>query len=251
MKEFQVDIATPDGSMDCFVCHPDTGKHPAILFYMDVPGIREELRDMCRHIAEQGYVVILPDLYYREGKVRFDLSKGEEELKKMFAMGSKLSLEMVMRDTKGMLKYCVQSDVTTDKVGCVGYCMSGQFVVAAAGHYPEQIKAAASLYGVRIVTDQSDSPHLLANQIQAELYLGFAEHDPFVEDTVIPELQTALDAHNVTYQLVVHPGTEHGFCFKARPAYHEAAAEQVWDSLFDLYERALKSNPKKPQRKRS
>ena len=61
--------------------------------------IREELRQMCRHIAEQGYVVILPDLYYREGTVRFDLSKGEEELQRMFAMGSKLTVDMIMRAT--------------------------------------------------------------------------------------------------------------------------------------------------------
>ncbi|MBT6586020.1 MAG: dienelactone hydrolase family protein, partial [Gammaproteobacteria bacterium] len=99
MKEFQVNIKTPDGMMDCFVCHPEGEALPAVLFYMDVPGIREELRDMCRHIAEQGYVAILPDLYYREGKVRFDLSKGEEELQKMFAMGSTLTNQLIMRDT--------------------------------------------------------------------------------------------------------------------------------------------------------
>ena len=80
MKEFRVNVRTPDGMMDCFVCHPEGEALPAVLFYMDVPGIREELRDMCRHIAEQGYVAILPDLYYRHGEIRFDLSKGEEEL---------------------------------------------------------------------------------------------------------------------------------------------------------------------------
>lgn len=198
MNEFQTDISTPDGVMDCFVCRPDSEPRPAVIFYMDVPGIREELRDMCRHIAAQGYVAILPDLYYRKGKVRFDLSNGEEELKKMFAMGSELTVEMIVRDTGGIIEYCREQPFITDKIGCVGYCMSGQFVVAAAGNFPEDVKAAASLYGVRIVTDASDSPHLLADQIQAELYLGFAAHDPFVEDNVIPELKSALDKHGVS-----------------------------------------------------
>ena len=225
--------------MDCFVCHPEGEVLPAVLFYMDVPGIREELRDMCRHIAEQGYVAILPDLYYREGKVRFDLSKGEEELQKMFAMGSTLTNQLMMRDTEGLVEYCKSSDFITDKIGCVGYCMSGQFVVAAAGSFPSDIKAAASLYGVRIVTDQPDSPHLLADKIDAELYLGFAEHDPYVEDFVIPDLTASLDANNVTYTLETHPGTEHGFCFKQRPSYDEPAANKVWDILFDLYKRTL------------
>jgi carboxymethylenebutenolidase len=240
MKEFQVNVKTPDGEMDCFVCHPEGDALPAVLFYMDVPGIREELRDMCRHIAEQGYVAILPDLYYRDGVVRFDLSKGEEELQKMFAQGSKLTVDMITRDTQGLVEYCRSQDFITDKVGCVGYCMSGQFVVAAAGNFPNDIKAAASLYGVRIVTDKPDSPHLLANQIQAELYLGFAEHDPFVEDFVIPTLTEALDKAGVTYTIETHPGTEHGFCFKQRPAYHEAAADLVWQRLFELYENNLK-----------
>ncbi|MBT5154559.1 MAG: dienelactone hydrolase family protein [Gammaproteobacteria bacterium] len=239
MKEFQVNIKTPDGMMDCFVCHPEGEALPAVLFYMDVPGIREELRDMCRHIAEQGYVAILPDLYYREGKVRFDLSKGEEELQKMFAMGSTLTNQLIMRDTEGLVEYCKSSHFITDKIGCVGYCMSGQFVVAAAGSFPSDIKAAASLYGVRIVTDKPDSPHLLADNINAELYLGFAEHDPYVEDFVIPDLTASLDANNVTYTLETHPGTEHGFCFKQRPSYDEPAANKVWDILFDLYKRTL------------
>lgn len=240
MIEFQAQVTTPDGEMDTFICHPEGGPLPPVILYMDVPGIREELRDMCRHIASQGYVAVLPDLYYRDGKVRFDLSKGEEELQKMFAMGSKLTVDMIMRDTGGLVEYCRQSDAMTNKIGCVGYCMSGQFVVAAAGSYPDDIKAAASLYGVRIVTDKPDSPHLLADKIDAELYLGFAEHDHFVEDFVIPDLTAALDANSVNYTIETHPGTEHGFCFKQRPAYHEAAAEKVWQILFDLYQRQLK-----------
>ena len=240
MKEFQIDVTTSDGQMDCFVCHPDDGPHPAVILYMDVPGIREELRNMSRHIAERGYAVILPDLYYRDGVVRFDLSKGREELEKMFAIGSKLSVGMVMRDTEGMINYCESADFIADRIGCVGYCMSGQFVVAAAGSFPDNIAAAASLYGTRIVTDKPDSPHLLADKIKGELYLGFSEHDPFVEDFVIPDLTSALDGSGVKYFLETHAGTEHGFCFKERPAYHEAAAELVWERLFDLYERTLK-----------
>lgn len=242
MNEFHVDVATPDGQMECFVAHPDgEGPFPAVILYMDVPGIREELRDFTRRIAEQGYVGVLPDLYYRDGKVRFDLSKGEEELKRMFAAGSKLTNAMIMRDTGGMIDYLASNPVATEKVGCIGYCMSGQFVVAAAGSFPNDIAAAASLYGVRIVTDQPDSPHLLADKIKGELYLGFAEHDPYVEDNVIPDLKAALDANGVTYNLEVHPGTEHGFCFPLRPAYVEDAAERVWDTVFEMYGRTLKS----------
>lgn len=241
MQEFHVDVTTPDGQMECFVAHPDgEGPFPPVILYMDVPGIREELRDFSRRIAAQGYFSVLPDLYYRDGKVRFDLSKGESELQKMFAAGSKLTNEMIMRDTGGMLDYLADNPTATEKTGVIGYCMSGQFVVAAAGSFPDRIAAAASLYGVRIVTDQDDSPHKLAGKIKGELYLGFAAHDPYVEDNVIPDLSAALNAAGVTYVVETHPDTEHGFCFPQRPAYSEPAAERVWDIVFDLYARRLK-----------
>jgi carboxymethylenebutenolidase len=242
MNEFHTNVTTSDGEMECFAVHPDgDGPYPAVILYMDVPGVREELRDFCRGIAERGYFCLLPDMYYREGKLRFDLSKGEEEMKKMFAAGMALSVAGIMRDTQGMLDYLDDNPTVSGPTGCIGYCMSGQYVVAAAGTFPDQIAAAASLYGVRIVTDDDDSPHLLASRIKGELYLGFAETDPYVEDNVIPDLKAALDEHGVTYTLETHPGTEHGFCFPQRPSYVEAAAEKVWATVFELYDRTLKN----------
>ncbi len=241
MPELHIDVPTAEGVMECFAAHPEgEGPFPAVIFYMDVPGIREELRDMCRRIASEGYFALLPDLYYRDGKVRFDLSKGEEELQRMFAQGQKLSVEGIMSDTKGMLDYLDNNPMVSAPYGCVGHCMSGQYVVAAAGTFPDHFAAIASLYGVRIVTDQDDSPHKLADKITGELYLGFAEEDPFVEDFVIPDLSSALDAAGVTYNIQVHDGTAHGFCFPERPSFHEKASESVWRTLFDLYERCLK-----------
>ena len=90
-----------------------------------------------------------------------------------------------------------------------------------------------------MVTDKDDSPHLLADKITAELYLGYAAHDPYVPDEVITTLDAALDAAGVSYVTEIHPDTEHGFCFPERPGYVEPAAEKVWDIVFDLYARKL------------
>jgi len=239
MQTFNTDIATPDGSMDCFIAHPDAGgPFTPVILYMDVPGIREELRNFARRLAEDGFLCVLPDLYYREGKVRFDLSKGESELQKMFAVGSQLTNAMIMRDTRGILNYLDALDSARAETGIVGYCMSGQFVISAAGTYPDRIKATASLYGTRMVTDKEDSPHKLIPQMQGELYLGFAAHDPFVEDFVISEMTPALDANaDLTYVLETHPDTEHGFCFPQRPQYKQDAAESVWTLMVEMYRR--------------
>ena len=159
----------------------------------------------------------------------------------MFAAGRTLDAPKVMRDTAAWLDYFDANPLVGGPAGAIGYCMSGRYVVAAAGTFPERFGAIASLYGVGIVTDEDDSPHLLADHIQAELYLGFAEHDPFVPENVIPELSRALEANGVPHVIETHPRTEHGFCFPGRPAYVEPAAESVWATVFDMYERRLKA----------
>lgn len=245
MIEETVSIATRDGEMESYTFRPDgAGTFPAVILYMDAPGIREELYDFCRRIAGQGLFVLLPDMYYRLGKLRFDrkeMADADSPVRKqMFdAMGS-LNNKLVMDDTQGMLNFLTSDPHVKDgPKGCIGYCMSGQYVVSAAGTYPEHLGAAASLYGVGIVTDKDDSPHLLAGNIKGELYLGFADTDPYVPDNVIPDLKAALDGHGVSYKLDVWPETEHGFCFPSRPIYKEDSAEKVWKIVFDLFQRRL------------
>jgi carboxymethylenebutenolidase len=244
MVETTFEITTADGSMESFGVRPDgAGEFPAVILYMDAPGIRDELRDFCRRIAAEGYYALLPDMYYRLGRIRFDrtsLNEGGRE--KMFAAMRSLDNAQVMSDTAAMLEFLRgESCVGGGGVGCIGYCMSGQYVVSAAGSYPEQFAAAASLYGVGIVTRQPDSPHLLAERIRGELYLGFAELDEYVPDHVIPELRAQLEKHGVEHRIETFPGTQHGFCFPERDGiYVEPAAERVWERVFELYERRLR-----------
>lgn len=247
MIEQTVSIATKDGEMESYAFRPDdAGTYPAVILYMDAPGIREELFDFCRRIAGQGLFVLLPDMYYRLGKLRFDTKEMADASspvrKQMFDAMNSLNNKLVMDDTQGMLDFLAQDPHVKDGLkGCIGYCMSGRYVVSAAGTYPEHFGAIASLYGVGIVTDEDDSPHLLAENIKGELYLGFADTDPYVPDNVIPDLRAALDQHGVTYKLDVWPGTEHGFCFPSRPLYKEEPAEKVWELVFDLFGRKLSS----------
>lgn len=248
MIEATHQVETPDGTMECFSVHPDGGTaFPAVILYMDAPGIREELRDFCRRIASNGYYALLPNMYYRPGTTQFDYEElmkpttGAATMKKMFAAMASLTNALVMRDTRAMLDFLsMQPAVKPGAKGCIGYCMSGQYVVSAAGTFPGDFAAAASLYGVSIVTDQPDSPHRLADQIRGELYFGFAETDEYVPDNVVPDLVAALDANSVTHRTETFPKTHHGFCFPERgPMYSEKDAETVWDRVFDLYKRRL------------
>jgi carboxymethylenebutenolidase len=243
MIDQQIEIPTKDGHITTFISHPERGgAHPVILFYMDAPAIREELRDMARRLATSGYYVMLPNLYYRSGVMEIGPVPPDPEAperKRMFALMSSINIPLVMEDTRALLAYAdTQPAALTDIVGAVGYCMSGRYAVNAATHFPGRVKAAASMYGTHLVTDQPDSPHLAAGKTKAELYFGCAETDIYAPMEIIEKLKTSVkDA--VHAEVEVYPGTHHGFAFPKRPVYHRDAAERHWERLLALYRRNL------------
>jgi carboxymethylenebutenolidase len=242
LNEEHVDIHTDDGVMPTFTCWPDTdGPFPAIIFYMDAPAIREELYDMARRIASSGYYVILPDLFYRFGVIRFP----ERNLYSRVvwnAIMKELSNAMVMDDTRTLLAHMDNHHAVKDgQKATIGYCMSGRIVTTAATTFPDIFVANASLYGVGIVTAKDDSPHLGIKKITGEMYFGFAETDGTVPSYVVPTLKAALDETDVVYTLDIHPGTEHGFCFPLRDVYNKAAAEKAHAHFMDMCARRLRA----------
>jgi carboxymethylenebutenolidase len=240
--EREFNVTTVDGTMPCFAAWPDKdGPHPVIVMYMDAPGIREELYNFARRIAGQGYYAILPDLYYRLGHHRFNLARRTEKMTEMiFAAWHSLLNADVVSDTRALIDALGDVDEASEgPMGSVGYCMSGAFVTAVAGSFPNRFAANVALYGVYIVTDKDDSPHLLIPEIEGEMYYAFAEHDRWVPMELIETLRATLYEHGVAHETEVFPTTEHGFAFPEREVYHEPSAEIVWDKMFKLYARVL------------
>src|SRR5947207_13506269 len=108
MQERQVDIPTKDGNTTTFIVHPDRGgPFPVILFYMDAPAIREELRDMARRFATSGYYVVLPNMYYRAGVMEIgplQTDANDPKRKKMFDLMNSLTIPLVMEVTDAILR---------------------------------------------------------------------------------------------------------------------------------------------------
>ena len=133
------------------------GPFAPVIFYMDAPGFRLELKNMARRIAREGYYVLLPDLYYRLGTIHMKYDRKNEHVTAIMraALGS-LTNQLVFEDTASMLCHLDGLDVVKPgPVGAVGHCMSGAFVTTVAARFPNRIAAAASFYGTRIVTDQT------------------------------------------------------------------------------------------------
>lgn len=246
MIEQTVDIPSGESAVTTFIVHPERdGPHPVILFFMDAPGIREELRDMARRLATVGYYVMLPNLYHRRGVMELaDLPPlpAERARERMFDFMGSLTMQFVMDDGDALLDFADRDPAASPrKAGALGYCMSGQYAINFAARHPERIAAAASIYGVRLVTDQDDSPHLAAQRATAELYFGCAETDHWAPLEMVEALDQAMKAHEVNAEVELYAGVEHGFAFPQRPAYDKPAAERHWERLFALFRRRLQA----------
>ena len=245
MIEQTLDLATPAGAMETFVCHPDRGgPFPAVFLLMDAPGIREELRDMARRLGTSGYTVLLPNLYYRAGRDTIYgpdvLEKGSAEQQRMRAVRTKMTIPPVMNDIAAMLAYADRhAAVKPGPVGAHGYCMSGPYALAAAARDPDRVAAAASFYGTWLVSDAEESPHLTLGKARGELYIACAEHDELAPLPMVEELRALFDRSGNPGELEMYPAVHHGFAFPQRWCYDKSAAERHWERLLALYRRRL------------
>jgi carboxymethylenebutenolidase len=241
--EHHLDIPTADGAMNSFVVHPEEGgPFPVVLFYMDAPGKREELHDMARRIAAVGYCVVLPNLYYRRSRDFRLLERTEPAMAEMFGFMATLDAGTTACDTRALLAFVdalPQADGA--RIGAVGYCMSGPFVVWAAAAFPERFRCIASIHGANMATDAPDSPHRVVSRLRCESYFACAEIDKWAPPADIRQLQSGLQAAAAPHRVEWYPGVEHGFVFPQRAGiYNQAAAERHWERLFSLFERRLR-----------
>ncbi len=236
----RVDIVTADGTCPSYVYRPaGSGPWPAVLVFMDGVGIRPAMLEVGEQLASHGYYVLLPDLFYRSGPyepmnphtVFGDPEQRKVLLEKFFAHATQAN---IMSDTRALLDFlAAQPDVRAGAVGVTGYCMGGLMALTAAGTYPDRFLAAASYHGSRLATDAPGSPHLLAPQMKARIYVGGASEDPSFPDDMKARLELALTQAGVTHQIETYPA-KHGWVLRDTPTYDAAACERHWQTLLAL-----------------
>jgi len=245
MPHGQISISTQDGTCNATVFTPEgAGPWPAVIFYMDAFGIRPAMRDMAAHIAAAGYLVLLPDMFYRFGAygplVPKEVLAGDFRATIGPMMGSTNNLKAA-EDTAAFLAYLdTRADVAGPKIGTVGFCMGGGMALAAAGIHPDRIAAAASFHGGNLATDEPTSPHLLAPKIKAELYVAGADKDQSYPPEMAARFEQALQEAGVKHVCELYEGKLHGWMKPDMPVFDAAAAERGWHALFALYGRTLR-----------
>ena len=245
VTETDVQVATPDGTADCYFVHPAEGQHPGVIIWPDIVGLRPAFRAMGKRLAESGYAVLVVNPYYRiaaapvvpEGSSFADQAVRE----KLFPMARSLSAETTNTDANAFVAF-LDSQAAVDtarKIGTTGYCMGGPMTVRTAAAVPDRVGAGASFHGGRLVTEADDSPHLLVPTIKASFLFAIATNDDEKEPETKNVLRKAFDDAGLAAEIEVYEGAMHGWCPPDSPVYNEAQAERAWSRLLVLFEGAL------------
>ena len=252
VTETNVDIKTPDGTCDAAFIHPASGAHPAVIIWPDAFGLRPSMRDMAKRLAMAGYTVLVPNPFYRVAKspVWEDASKvnfQEVRPKLTPLMGSIQADGAVEKDAPAFTAWLdMQKQVDPNKkIGTQGYCMGGALVMRTAAAVPNRVGAGASFHGGALVTQNPNSPHLLAPKIKAHMYFGIATNDDMQQPDAKVKLKEAFDAAKNPADIEVYSMAQHGWCVPDMPAgangpiYKKDDAERAWVKLMALYKSAL------------
>lgn len=241
-----LDITTADGTIDAKLYQPEgQGPWPSVIMFPDFFGPRPVFDTMGTRLASEGYTVLIPNVFYREGRAPLaqlqNAFADEASRKRAFALIGSLTSERIQADTTALLDTLAQQPhVKKGPVGLVGYCMGGALATRLAGLLPDRVAAAASYHGGQLATQDPSSPHRLLGRVKAELYFGHADQDPFMDAAAIALLEAALKENGVKAQSEIYVGASHGFAVEGSPVYDKSAAERHWSTMLALFARTLK-----------
>jgi carboxymethylenebutenolidase len=240
VSESAVTVTTPDGTADAVFFHPAKGKHPGIVMWPDIAGIRDANKAMARRLAAAGYAVLLVNQYYRSAKApimatlsEWRTPEGQAKLKPMIAA---INPAGTTRDAAAFVAWLDrQAAVDTRRgIGSNGYCMGGPFTVRTALAAPSRVRAAASLHGAALVTDGPDSPHRLLGQTKASFLFAIARNDDARSPGDKDALKAAAAAAGRKAEVEVYVA-DHGWTVPDAPVYNQAEAERAWSRMLALF----------------
>lgn len=245
VTEQDVTVSTPDGEADCYFVHPAKGKHPAVIVWPDILGLRPAFRVMGKRLAQSGYAVLVVNPYYRSA-VSPVVGEGAsfrnpETREKVLPLARSLSPETNVTDAKAFVAYLdAQAAVDTSRgIGTTGYCMGGPMTMRTAAAVPGRIAAGASFHGGGLVTDADNSPHLLIDDMQASYLIAIASNDDEKEPEAKNVLRETFAKAGLEAEIEVYEGALHGWCPPDSMVYNEAQAERAWSRLLVLFDKAL------------
>jgi len=246
MPRLEVTIKTPDGICPASLFTPaaKSAPLPGVIFFMDGLGIRPAMWEMGQRLADGGYSVLLPDLYYRLGSyppmIPSQVLADPKLMKELMKFVTSLDRGRKVSDAGAFIEFLSsRPEVKGDRFGATGYCMGGNCSLTAAGAFPDRLAAAASFHGGNLATEQPDSPHLFVKNITGRVYVAGAIEDASFPEEQKSRLEKALTEAGVDHLVETYPGARHGFAVSDVPVFDPTAAERHWAAMFRLFHETL------------
>jgi carboxymethylenebutenolidase len=239
MTDQQLEIRTPDGTADTLLTRPTSPVPlPAVINLTDGLGFRQAFADQSRRIAEHGYVVLTPNIFYRVSKspvFSFEPDFASERTRTRFAeLKAPLTPDAMARDGSAYVDFLAkQPSVSSAPMGVVGFCFAGQLALLVAAARPDRIGAAASFHGGGLFTDTANSPHLVLPRVKARLYFGHAENDQSMPGEAIEKLEWALQSWGGSYESEMY-SARHGWMIPGREVHNPVEAARGFAKLMEL-----------------
>jgi carboxymethylenebutenolidase len=239
LREGAVAVHTQDGEMDAFFMHPVEGRHPGIILWPDIAGLREVFKEMARRLASAGYAVLIANQYYRNAKApvlpslaAWRTPEGQEKLKPMIAG---LTPDTSMRDAAALVSFLDAHPAvnTRRRIGATGYCMGGAFAVRSAAA-SQRVGASASFHGGNLVGQEPTSPVNLIATTSASFLFAVARNDDARTPTDKDALKEASLAAHRSAEITVY-AADHGWCVSDAPSYDAVEAEKAWQRMLTLF----------------
>ena len=215
-----------------------------VIVYKDAFGPRAALDGMASRLAGEGYLVLVPDLFYRsapygpyDAKTAFSEEKTRGEL---MAMISGTTQAMSQRDTAAFIETLYGAGAQ-GPIGTVGYCMGGARALNAAAAFPDRIVAAASFHGGHLAADAEDSPASNAAKIKARVYVGVAGIDQSFPPEQSGRLAEALRRAEVDHIIENYAGMRHGWAVPDHGVFDPDGAERHWKRLTSFFGEVLRT----------
>ena len=254
VTESDVTIKTPDGTCDAAFIRPTTGKHPGVLVWTDIFGLRPSMRDIGKRLAAEGYSVLVPNPFYRTQKApviddasKFDFSAPADQAKMKLWTTPINEAGAIERDAAAYIAWMDQQKEvdTAKKIGTQGYCMGGPLVFKTAASVNNRVGAGATFHGGGLVTDKPDSPHLLIPKMHTHMLIAIAASDDAKQPDAKDKLKETFAANKISAEVEVYTGTQHGWCVKdmplnaGKPIYNQPDADRAWGRLLALYKTSI------------
>ena len=244
-----IDVQAESGPAEAWVSVPDGGgTHPGVLFFMDAIGLRPRLHEMADRIASWGYVVLVPNVFYRAGSAQDtsptrELDSDEARaafFEKAMPRVNGLTPDQSRPDTVAWIDALTSRDDVSTPIGVLGYCMGARLAIRAAGDHPDLVAACAGFHGGGLVTDDPQSPHASLSRARAEFVFGHADNDRSMTPDNVLTLGAALDDAGLSASNEVYTGAPHGYSMSDTAAYDQDATERSFRELRALLDRTLR-----------